>query len=71
MTDCPIDNHDDLSYYYIGGDIMPDYEAMYFELAAKVADAIELLTKAQQEGEEAYIRAVDDVFEQAINCDEE
>lgn len=35
---------------------MPDYKAMYFELAAQVANAIELLIKAQQTGEEAYIK---------------
>lgn len=33
---------------------MPDYRRMYFELAAKVADAIELLAAAQQSGEEDY-----------------
>ena len=34
---------------------MPDYQAMYFRLAAKVADVVELLIAAQQEGEESYI----------------
>jgi len=34
---------------------MPDYKAMYFQLAAKVADAVELLTTAQQQGEDAYV----------------
>lgn len=33
---------------------MPDYKRMYFELAAKVADAVELLTAAQLAGEQAY-----------------
>ncbi|MGX8701892.1 hypothetical protein [Caproiciproducens sp.] len=33
---------------------MPDYRKMYFELAAKVADAVELLVKAQQKGENDY-----------------
>ena len=39
---------------------MPDYKSMYFKLAARVADAIELLTIAQQEAEEAYIEAEED-----------
>lgn len=34
---------------------MPDYKAMYFRLAGKVADAIELLVQAQQEGEQAVM----------------
>ena len=34
---------------------MPDYKEMYFQLAARVADAIELLTAAQQAGEDCYI----------------
>ena len=34
---------------------MPNFEKMYFDLAAKVADAIDLLTKIQQECEESYI----------------
>lgn len=34
---------------------MPDYEKMYFQLAAKVADAVEILVKAQQQGENDYI----------------
>ena len=40
---------------------MPDYEKMYFALAAKAADAtekieeaVEILTAAMQEGENAY-----------------
>ncbi|MCL2816907.1 MAG: hypothetical protein FWD39_00780 [Clostridiales bacterium] len=36
---------------------MPDYEKMYFALAAKVTDIIELLIKVQQECEEEYISA--------------
>lgn len=31
---------------------MPDYKAMYYSLAAQVADAIELLIRAQQNGED-------------------
>ena len=34
---------------------MPDYKDMYFKLAAKVADTIDYLVKARQEGENAYI----------------
>ena len=36
---------------------MPDYEKMYFELMAKVSDAIDILVKAQLNGEDAYIEA--------------
>ena len=50
---------------------MPDYKKMYFSLAAKVADAIELLTAAQLEGEDAYIESPDDQPETATACDEE
>lgn len=35
---------------------MPDYKDMYFKLAAQVANAIELLTDAQLQGEEAFLR---------------
>ena len=35
---------------------MPDYEKMYFQLAAKVADAIEILVSAQQQGEDEYAK---------------
>lgn len=34
---------------------MPDYQKMYFQLAAKVADVIEILLKTQQEGEKAFM----------------
>lgn len=34
---------------------MPDYKAMYFKLAAKVADAVDLLIGALQAGEDAAI----------------
>jgi len=34
---------------------MPDYKKMYFELAAKVADAIDILIEAQQNGESDYV----------------
>ena len=33
---------------------MPDYRKMYFELAARVADAVDLLTIAQQVSEARY-----------------
>ena len=38
---------------------MTDYKSMYFQLAAKVADAVELLTAAQLQGEDAYIEGAD------------
>lgn len=34
---------------------MPDYHAMYTQLAGKVSDAVELLIEALQQGEEQYI----------------
>lgn len=34
---------------------MPDYKMMYFQLAAKVADAMDILLKAQQEGEAEFM----------------
>lgn len=33
---------------------MADYEKMYFELSAKVANAIDMLVTAQREAEEEY-----------------
>lgn len=36
---------------------MPDYRKMYFALAAKVADAVDLLIEALQAGEDAAIDA--------------
>ena len=35
---------------------MPDYEKMYFELSAKVADAIDILVTAQREAENEYCK---------------
>ena len=32
-----------------------DYRKMYFQLAAKVADAMDILSKAQREGEDEYM----------------
>ncbi|MFZ5974249.1 MAG: hypothetical protein ACOYU3_02420 [Bacillota bacterium] len=34
---------------------MDDYKIMYYELAAKVADAVELLVSAQQQGERQLV----------------
>ncbi|MEL1135924.1 hypothetical protein AAC978_12130 [Desulfitobacterium sp. THU1] len=34
---------------------MLDYKKMYFQLAAKVADAMDILSKAQQEGEAEFM----------------
>lgn len=34
---------------------MPDYQAMYIQLAGKVADAAELLIEALQQGEDQYV----------------
>jgi hypothetical protein len=39
----------------MGGCKVVDYKKMYFKLAAHVADAVELLEKAQQEGESEYV----------------
>jgi hypothetical protein len=33
---------------------MPDYKEMYFQLAAKVANAIDILIEGQQQGENNY-----------------
>lgn len=38
---------------------MPDYKSMYFQLAARTADATEILMKAQQQGEDSYIENED------------
>ena len=35
---------------------MPDYKKMYFKLAGRVADAVEFLIEAQQEGEDAFTK---------------
>ncbi|CDX02903.1 hypothetical protein [Desulfitobacterium hafniense] len=34
---------------------MTDYKRMYFQLAAQVADAVDILLKAQQEGEQEFM----------------
>ena len=38
---------------------MMDFKAAYFALQGRIADAIELLQNAQQEGEAAYAEAED------------
>lgn len=43
---------------------MPDYKSMYFQLAAKVADVVEILIEAQQQGEDSYIENDDEPLEQ-------
>lgn len=40
---------------------MPDDKAMYYSLAAQVADAIELLIRAQQNGEESVLEETNPV----------
>ena len=34
---------------------MPDYQKMYFQLAAHVSDAIDILLKAQEQGEADFM----------------
>ena len=46
---------------------MPDYQKMYFELAARVADAVELLVKAQQKGENDYMEGQPAITELRIH----
>ena len=36
---------------------MPNYEKMYFHLAAKVADAVDILVEAQRQGEADYVES--------------
>lgn len=43
---------------------MPDYKAMYFQLAAQVADAVDLLINAQQQGEDTYTEAAEPILTQ-------
>jgi hypothetical protein len=38
---------------------MPDYKSMYIKLFNRVTDAVEMLQKAQQEGEEVYAGSED------------
>ena len=41
---------------------MPDYKDMYFRLAAKVANAVDILVEAQQQGEYDYTEEVTPVI---------
>ena len=41
---------------------MPDYKKMYFQLSAKVADAVDILVKAQRQGEKDYMEEEFPVF---------
>lgn len=41
---------------------MPDYKDMYFRLAAKVANAVDILIEAQQQGEYDYTEEVTPVI---------
>ena len=41
---------------------MSDYKKMYYQLAAKVADVIEILINAQQQGEDCYIESEDTIL---------
>lgn len=34
---------------------MPDYEKMYFQLAAAIANVISILIEVQQQGEKEYV----------------
>lgn len=34
---------------------MPDYKEMYFQLSAKVANAVDILIEAQRQGESDYM----------------
>ncbi len=45
--------------YWKGEIELPDYKIMYYELAAKVADAVELLVSAQQQVERQFIENAD------------
>ena len=40
---------------YWGVNLLQDYKTMYYQLAAKVADAVELLVSAQQQGERQFV----------------
>ncbi|HBC26071.1 MAG TPA: hypothetical protein DC013_01530 [Ruminococcaceae bacterium] len=41
---------------------MPDYKKMYFQLSAKIADAVDILVKAQRQGEKDYMEEEFPVF---------
>jgi len=48
-----------------------DYKKMYYQLAAKVADAIDLLIEAQQQGEDTYIESEDVVLTLSTESEDE
>jgi len=50
---------------------MPDYKQMYFSLFNSVSDAIEILQKAQQTGECAYIGEACDTLVQTCGAQHE
>ncbi|MDR0838382.1 MAG: hypothetical protein LBN99_01920 [Oscillospiraceae bacterium] len=50
---------------------MPDYEKMYFKLAARLADVTELLIEIQRECEEIYIENEDKPILQIVTEDGE
>lgn len=55
MTECHIDKYDDLAYCVIEVTKMADYKKLYFLLARRLADAVDLLVMAQREAEELYM----------------
>lgn len=48
---------------------MPDYRAMYYRLAGKVADAIDLLIEVQRENEEMAMK--EDIVINVADFDDE
>ena len=38
---------------------MPDFKAMYFKMFNRISEAVQVLQKAQHEGETAYIQELD------------
>jgi hypothetical protein len=39
----------------VGVVLMPDYKKMYFQLAAKVGNVVDILVEAQRQGETDYV----------------
>lgn len=48
---------------------MPDYKTMYYRLAGKVADAVDILIEIQQESEEMAMK--DDVIIKLLDVEDE
>jgi len=48
------------TFLFKGENVMADYKTMYYKLFNSLSDAIEILQKAQQEGEDIYIISPDD-----------